>query len=337
MAVLKAKSGKFTSALVDLNKFISVNPKDISSRELRVNIYNELGEYKKALNDNLYILSTETNVSPEKKAINLENTGYDYLLLGDYTSGRRMYQKANELVGNNINTIFNIGYSFKKDKIYDSSIVYFNKVLLQDKNHTLSLRHKIQALNLSGKSDQAFALSDEFLNSNKFDIDIILTRASIFKANGKIEMALNDYTRAFVSNPDDDIALFGVSECYVALGYYEEDLILKKRIVELFKKNKESNTIISNSLFLLGIAHKFLGEYENAIKSFDEAESLNPNDVLILLERGLAKASIKDLEGACVDFKKASILDEKKTSEYEEFISDDAEYADFANYCTTIN
>lgn len=334
VALVKAKAGKLPQAILDLNSFIRLNPKHIPSRELRADINNQLGEYQKALDDNVFILNNDINASPEKKASYQDNIGYDYLLLGEYTKGRHIYQSANAVVPNDINRIFNIGYSFKKEKMYDSSVVYFDKVLALDKSHSLSLRNKIQALHLNEKSEEALSLCDEFLNKKQFDIDIILTRAAILKTNGKIDLALNDFQRALVYEPEDFDALIGVSECYVLLGYYDEDLKLKQRMVEVFKANKQSNTMISSSLYLLGSAYKFLEDYENAIKSFNEAEALNPKDVLILLERGLAKASNKDLEGACQDFKKASIMDEKKTSEYEEFVSDDAEYAEFAKYCS---
>lgn len=332
-ALVKVKAGKLPQAILDLNSFIKFNPKYIPSRELRADINNQLGEYQKALDDNFFILNNDINVSPEKKASYQDKIGYDYLLLGEYTKGRVIYQSANAVVPNDINRVFNIGYSFKKEKMYDSSVVYFDKVLVLDKSHTLSLRHKIQALRLNEKSEEALTLCDEFLNKKQFDIDIILTRAAILKTNGKIELALNDFQRALVYEPEDFNALLGVSECYVLLGYYDEDLKLMQRIVEVFKANKQSNSMISSSLYLLGGAYKFLEDYDNAIKSFNEAEALNPKDVLILLERGLAKASNKDLEGACQDFKKASIMDEKKTSEYEEFVADDAEFAEFVKYC----
>lgn len=334
VAILKAKAGKLPQAILDLNSFIKLNPKHSSSRKLRAKIYEQDGEFQKALEDNLAVLDLDANKGDSVRVANLEHVGYDYLRLGDFTKGRVQYLAANALLSNNVTTLFNIGYAYKKDKMYDSSIVYFDRVLTLDKSHILSLRHKIQALFSSERHDEAFSLSDEFMNSKKFDIDIALTRASILKAKGKIELALSDYQRALVNEPEEFDALFGVSECYVVLGYYEEDLKLKQRIVKILKANKESGSMVSSAIYLLGAAYKFLGDYDNAILSFNEAESLNPKDVAILLERGLAKASNKDLEGACQDFKKASIMDEKKTSEYEDFVSDDAEYAEFAKYCS---
>jgi Flp pilus assembly protein TadD len=104
-------------------------------------------------------------------------------------------------------------------------------------------------------------------------------------------------------------------------------------MVELFKFNKESNTMLSNANYLLAIAYKFLGDYQRAIQTFNEAEALNPKDAEIFLERALAKASLKDFEGACIDFKKARTLDEEKANNYEEFITEEAEYAEFVKYC----
>ncbi len=333
IAKVKAKAGKLSQAILDLNSFIKLNPKHSSSRKLRAKIYEQDGEFQKALEDNLAVLDLDANKGDSVRVANLEHVGYDYLRLGEFAKGRVHYQAANALLSDNVTTLFNIGYSYKKDKMYDSSLVYFDRVLALDKSHILALKHKIQAIYSSERHDEALSLSDEFLNSKKFDIDIALTRASILKANGKMELALSDYQRALVNEPEEIDALLGVSECYVALGYYEEDLKLKQRLVKIFKSNEESKSMIASAVYLLGAAYKFLGDYENAIISFNEAESLNPIDVAILLERGLAKASNKDLEGACQDFKKASIMDEKKTSEYEDFVADDAEFVEFAKYC----
>jgi tetratricopeptide (TPR) repeat protein len=179
----------------------------------------------------------------------------------------------------------------------------------------------MQCLKALDKIDEAFNLSDEFLLTKNYDIDISLFRASILKDRGKTSEALNDYHRALTYDPEDYGSLIGVSECYVALGFYEEDLKLKQRMVQIFKANKESNTMLSNANYLLASAYKFLGDYQSAIETFDEAEALNP------------KALSKDLEGACNDLKKARTIDEEKANEYEEFISEDSEFEEFAKYC----
>ena len=329
----KVKAENYNGAIADLNTFIKSNPKHLPSRILRAKCYSFENKFQLALEDNLIILDLDKDANTEAKTRYLRDIGFDYSMIDEYAKSREFYQKANTLKGNDIYILSNIGYTFRKDKLYDSAIVYFDKALLLGKTHIFSIRNKIQCLKALDKIDEAFNLSNEFLISKNYDIDISLFRASILKDRGKTTEALNDYHRALTYEPEDYDALIGVSECYIALGYYEEDLKLKQRMVKVFKANKESNTMLSNANYLLASAYKFLGDYQSAIETFDEAEALNPKDAGILLERALAKALSKDLEGACNDLKKARAIDEEKANEYEEFIIEDSEFEEFANYC----
>lgn len=331
----KYNEQNYAGAIYDLNQFIKLNPKHIPSRYLRAKCYGFREDFESSIKDYKFVIEADKDASNDTKSAYFEDIGYVYSRQGEFTKAREYYLKSNSLKGNQLNVLSNIGYTFRKDKLYDSSIVYFDKALNLDKSHVFTIRNKIQSLKALDNLDEAFRLSDEFLLTKNFDIDISLIRASILKSRGKTAEALNDYHRALTNDPFDYGALIGVSECYVLLGYYEEDLILKRRMVEIFKANKESNTMLSNANYLLASAYKFLGDYRSAIETFDEAEALNPKDAGIFLERALAKASLKDFEGACIDFKKARTLDEEKANDYEEFIADDVEYAEFSKYCLT--
>ncbi len=329
----KAKAQNCAGAILDLNKYIKLNPKHIPSRYLRAKCLSYESDYKGSIEDYVYLIELDNGASSETKYLYFEGIGHSYIMLGEYTKAREYFKKANSLNGSQLNVLSNIGYTFRKDKLYDSSIVYFDKALSLDKSHVFTIRNKIQSLKALDNIEEAFKLSDEFLLTKNYDIDISLIRASIFKSRGKTAEALNDYHRALTNDPFDYGALIGVSECYVLLGYYEEDLVLKQRMVEIFKANKESNTMLSNANYLLASAYKFLGDYRSAIETFNEAEALNPKDAGIFLERALAKASLKDFEGACIDFKKARTLDEEKANDYEEFLAEETEYAEFTEYC----
>lgn len=329
----KFNEQNYAGAIYDLNQFIKLNPKHIPSRYLRARCYSIRDDYDNSIKDYLFVIQADKDASNETKSAYFDGIGYVLSRQGEYTKAREYYLKANSLKGNQLNLLSNIGYTYRKDKLYDSSIVYFDKALNLDKSHVFTIRNKIQSLKALDNLDEAFRLSDEFLLTKNYDIDISLIRASILKSRGKTAEALNDYHRALANDPFDYGALIGVSECYVLLGYYEEDLVLKRRMVEIFKANKESNTMLSNANYLLASAYKFLGDYRSAVETFDEAEALNPKDAGIFLERALAKASLKDFEGACIDFKKARTLDEEKANDYEEFIADDVEYAEFAKFC----
>lgn len=329
----KFKEQNYAGAIYDLNQFIKLNPKHIPSRYLRAKCYGFREDFESSIKDYIFVIEADKGASIETKSTYFEDIGYVYSRQGEFTKAREYYLKSNSLRGNQLNVLSNIGYTFRKDKLYDSSIVYFDKALNLDKSHVFTIRNKIQSLKAMDNLDEAFRLSDEFLLTKNYDIDISLIRASILKSRGKTAEALNDYHRALTNDPFDYGALIGVSECYVLLGYYEEDLVLKRRMVEIFKANKESNAMLSNANYLLASAYKFQGDYRSAIETFDEAEALNPKDAGIFLERALAKASLKDFEGACIDFKKARTLDEEKANDYEEFITEEGEYADFVKYC----
>jgi len=329
----KFKEQNYAGAIFDLNNYVKLNPKHIQGHYLRAKCYGFREDFESSIKDYIFVIEADKDASIETKSTYFEDIGYVYSRKGEFIKAREYYIKSNNLRGNQLNVLSNIGYTLRKDKLYDSSIVYFDKALNLDKSHVFTIRNKIQSLKALDKNEDALKLCDDFMLTKSFDIDIALIRAFILKSQGKNAEALNDYHRALTYDPFDYGALIGVSECYVALGYYEEDLNLKQRMVQIFKANKESNSMISNANFLLANAYKFLRDYKSAIETFDEAEAQNPKDAGIFLERALAKASLKDFEGACNDFKKARTLDEEKANDYEEFLADDVEYAEFAKFC----
>ena len=121
----KFKEQNYAGAIYDLNQFIKLNPNHIPSRYLRARCYSIRDDYDNSIKDYLFVMEADKDASNETKSAYFDGIGYVLSRQGEYTKAREYYLKANSLKANQLNLLSNIGYTFRKDKLYDSSIVYF--------------------------------------------------------------------------------------------------------------------------------------------------------------------------------------------------------------------
>lgn len=114
--------------------------------------------------------------------------------------------------------------------------------------------------------------------------------------------AINDYSLALVSNPNDIDALAGRAEAY----YWLKDF---PSAIQDFDLVLERNP--NNATFFLyrGTAHVLLKEYEKAIADYNEAIRLNPEYASAYNNRGTSYDYLEEYEKAIADYTEAIRLD----------------------------
>ena len=261
--------------------------------------------------------------------------GFDYFWLEKYDDARKYLKEAIKLLPTNLNYIYNVGLSFQYEKNYDEAIKYYDEVLKISSFHSPSKISKTRCLLYQKQYEKASAQVDSFFINKEFNVEMLLFRGDIKKHYGKNEEALNDFSRAIAIDPNDLIFLNRAANCLEDLEYYDEEVAIRKRLIEVMEKQGETKEYKAISYGLLGIAQHNAYLYEDALESLNESIKLDGtiNAATALFYRTMVKAKLKDNEGACIDMKRAQDLNPDEAENYENFFADDAEYADFYKYC----
>jgi tetratricopeptide (TPR) repeat protein len=330
---LKAKTyfenGKYNEAITALTSALKLNPKEVKALKNRAICYERIDKYDLALKDNLEVLKYD------QSGESYGSIGFDYFWLEKYDDARKYLKEAIKLLPTNLNYIYNVGLSFQYEKNYDEAIRYYDEVLKISPFHSPSKISKTRCFLYQKQYEKASAQVDSFFTNKEFNVEMLLFRGDIKKHYGKNEEALNDFSRAIAIDPNDLIFLNRAANCLEDLEYYDEEVAIRKRLIEVMEKQGETKEYKAISYGLLGIAQHNAYLYEDALESLNESVKLDGsiNAATALFYRTMVKAKLKDNEGACIDLKRAQDLNSDEAENYENFFADDAEYADFYKYC----
>ncbi len=100
---------------------------------------------------------------------------------------------------------------------------------------------------------------------------------------------------------------------YFNTGRYEDCIIALTNIIDAVESTKAEKATVYN---IRGTAKYALHQYEEAIKDYDEAIELDPQNVDTYINRGVAKDALKKYEEALADYDKAIELDPKYAEVY---------------------
>jgi len=330
---LKAKTqfekGNYKEAIASLTLALKLNPKDDKAIRNRALCFEKLDKYDLALKDNLELLKYDSSGDTYGAV------GYDYLWLEKYEDARKYLIQASNLIPTNLNFRYNTGLSYQYEKNFEQAIKYYDEALKISPFNSASQISKTRCLLQLNEYEKASALIDTFFINKGFHVEMLALRGDVKKHNNKLDEALNDFSRALSISPEDLTFLNRSANCLEDLEYYDEEVAIRKRIIEVMDKQGESKEYKAISFGLLGIAQHNSYLYEDALESLNESIRLDDskNAATALFYRTMVKAKLKDNEGACVDIKRAQDLNPDEADNYENFFADDAGYADFYNYC----
>jgi tetratricopeptide (TPR) repeat protein len=321
------ETGKYKEAISNLNLALKINPKDFKAIKNRAMCYEKLENYDLAVKDYLELLKYD------KSGETYGAVAYEYMLLNKDKEAREYLTQAISLEPKVVNYRYNLGLTYQSEKEYEEAINIYNEALKISPNHIRIKVSKSRCLVFLKQFEKARAVVDSFFLEKNFDADMLLIRGDINKHFGKIEDALNDYSRALAILPDDIELLNRSANCLADLKYFDEEVAIRKRTVDLLYKYQEKNDYKALSLAMLGIAQDGALLYEDALESFNESIKLDATEASIYFYRCIVKAKLKDNEGACQDIKKAKELNPDESDGYDQYFEDDAQFTDFVNYC----
>lgn len=153
---------------------------------------------------------------------------------------------------------------------------------------------------VAGKLEEAYAQTLYLLDQDPNNFFYLYLLASYYSKRENIGAAIMAYEKAFTLYPDFSECLNNAGGCYRKLGYFDKAVELFKRSIEIGKTEKfqkdcgdKANNLLSDYVSNLGSAHVAMHMQDIALKHFEEALLLNPdnenakwNQSLVLLELG---------------------------------------------------
>lgn len=136
----------YKRALKDLNKVISVIPKNVESFKLRGRLLFEIGEYKLAINDftsslAYYYLNIDSNNNPFKNEL-YKKRGDAFFYNGDYDKAIGDFQSALLTNGNDPFTLKRVGDCYYEKKYIQKAIQYYDLSIEKDSSLSIAYYQK---------------------------------------------------------------------------------------------------------------------------------------------------------------------------------------------------
>ncbi|HEY6229471.1 MAG TPA: tetratricopeptide repeat protein [Verrucomicrobiae bacterium] len=126
--------------------------------------------------------------------------------------------------------------------------------------------------------------------------------------NDQDEQAAEKFKQAIVQDANNAEAHLRLGMSYAALEKKDDAEAEYKKSIELFKK-RQSDSKDGNAAFLLGEAHSFLHQDEDAVRAYRQATKLTPEDEEAWYRLGMAETRLAQYPEAISAFQKALELD----------------------------
>lgn len=259
--------------------------------------------------------------------------GFELIYLDREEEAKSYLEKATTLTPLEPSHWVNLSMTYSNLKQYEEALQILNKALEINPDYEGSLAAKAKCLYKLNRYDESLPILNKLLESKKFELDLIFTRGKILLQKGELENARIDFTRALSVNPNHYGSLSGLAEALQKQENYPEEILIRKRIMELYTDNNESD-LIGLSYALLGLAYNNAGEYENALSAFNFAIALEKSYAEVFIQRCIAKIQLKDLEGACADLSEAMRLKPEEASDMRDYFEEDPEFSEFLASCS---
>ena len=329
-ANLLADMNKNTEAIEQYNMYIKAFPNDVNGYTAIASVFQSLKNYNKAIeNYNIALTKDSNNIEIKKSLANC------YHNKKDYEEALKYYDEILESSPQDFNIKFNKALALHGLKNYDEAIIVY-KELLSVKNEKTIKENLNNALVSKGhefveQKDYSTAISKfkEAIKGGYSDGYVYYGLARAYKGLGENSKASENYEKAIAINPDKLLYSSEYSDFISTL--YKPQINTKNTqegelpSINLTMTNKEAETspvtkqtpknqtsqvtIKKNEDFISdGDKNYKNNNYDAAIKDYQDALQLIPNDAVTLLKLGNIYKIKEDNTRAINFYQKAIIV-----------------------------
>lgn len=203
----------------------------------------------------------------------------------------------------------------KYDNNNDSAAVLdLNKAIELNQDFTEAYLYRGNCLYFLGRYKEAITDYEKYLNKYPDSVIVLNNISQSYFELKQYDSAISVVSRAFIINPD-------YAEGYLCRGMiYCDGLRDYKNALKDFDVAIRMRPDDERAYQFAGFVLFKMYDYKNAVVYFDKALLLEPNDARVYYIRGLSKGFSNDFDGACVDLKKAHDLGfENEVASYKDF------------------
>ena len=326
-ANLLASMNKNTEALEQYNMYIKAFPNDVKGYLAIAEIYQDLKNYDKAIENYLIAQNKDPNNIETKKS--LANC---YHNKKDYDEALKLYNEILELQPEDFNVRFNKALALHALKQYDKAITEY-KELLNIKNEKAIKENLNNALVSRGHElvedknyNNAISNFKEAIKGGYNDGYVYYGMAKAYKGLGENSKASDNYEKAISINPDKTLYSAEYSDFISSLYSSQINVQALEQPKELpsinlsmdnqndvkktdSKQPTSSVAIKKNEDFITeGDKNYKSNNYDAAVKNYQDALQLVPNDEVTLLKIGNIYKLKEDNTKAINFYQKAIIV-----------------------------
>jgi tetratricopeptide (TPR) repeat protein len=212
------------------------------------------------------------------------------------------------LISQNYDVEIENGIKLIQSDRYDSAIIIFDNVLLNDSNNIIALFWKSYALEYLNKDDDALKCYNKILEINPDFLPAKVYKCSLeYKdKNKKVE---NCYKKAIAIKPNDylDYIAHGLANFY--LKNYDDALYNYNKAIEL-------NPDFAYSYLLLANLYFEKGDYDLALENYNKTNELNPDYIRAYFMKAYICHEKNQYDESIKNYKKIIEINDTITNSY---------------------
>lgn len=300
----KIKSKNYEGALIDVNSILSIDTNSFEACQAYMERSTIKGKLKDSIGSKEDLDTALLILKKLDKGLKSHDKGLAKFNEGDYKGAIKHFSDS---ISNGIvlgQTYHLRGLSKKYADDFRGAVIDLSKVIdsfpeYEEVFDAYYVRGKIRYHKLDDL-DGALADFDEAINLKPKDADIYVSRAILKNSIDDKVGAMADYNKAIELNPNNaetffSRALFQMSSENRLEAIGDLDIVIQIGLSD------DANVSMVDAYSMRGSAKLILGKYEDAIKDYDKAIELEPENGRTYFERGEAYLLLKNNDKAAED------------------------------------
>jgi tetratricopeptide (TPR) repeat protein len=247
--------------------------------------------------------------------------GYAYQQKGNWENALRDYSEVLRRDQNAGQVYFNRGLIYLQRKEWTKAVADFSESIRCEPEQSYAYFDRGSALAELGELDGALASLDAAISMNPTLAEAYQVRATVHRKRGELERARTDElmaaklaprTPSIVGPIPSGADLLAEARLAETSGRYDEAIDLCDKALE----TKLTAPYMSNAYMTRGNCYADKGDWDRALRDYDEAVRIQPNNYDALVNRGNAYAHKKERDKSTRDYDEALRLNPKMFQAY---------------------
>jgi len=289
--------GNKDKALNDFNTAIAKGYNEARIYNLRGILMVDRGEYPQAVED-----FTKAVESDRQNAKTYINRGYVYSEMGEYVKAIDDYNKVLALDDDTVDVIYKRGEAYYYSHDYEKALSDFNKSIEEDSSNWEAYKKRGMTYYRLERYEEAIVDFDKSLSlasGSDSLTDVQELRAdAILKVKDSDEVVEVPFVEKEIKEGTDESVYFNQATA----AFNKNDF---STAIDYFNKVLNLNPNNTEVLFMKGMAHNYLKQYELAIADFDKSLALSPSQPEVYYNRANTYVNLQKIDNALADYANA--------------------------------